>query len=693
MKKLLLMALAVLCLGQTPFGRGPYDGRGVYRNFGERRLGRVKLGRVPQSGPTFEYYPGNAALEAGIAALEPLLTIPGTGVSVAPKVRYKFDLASGNLDPWVYGSTLIATTAGGLVYQDGSPLLGSFDDSILFDDVGYFLGAVGTNLNAGTDDIIFELVAKVPASGNKEIILTSSNGIEFVQIHLSTDRKLTVKLDDGPTLKEVVSGAIDEGAWFHGIAFCDVSGSGQIYINGVASGAAVSLAALGALDPDDRIGLASRVGGAFGVSSNLAYVAMWHAPGYLDTHLQAAVAAERFAKLTGTFARIGEESQVPIVATRPSSAYLRKEVSSVSKLFLVHDNWMRIDQVSAITGYHSELARTNSILQSEDISTSWTEKDSGDTQSLNAIDFVNGETVADGNIADATDGDHGFTQVVTLTAGTWLWSVFPVAGDQTHVYLSNDTVANVTGYFQISDCSEGTIGAGVLFSIAEDYGGGRCRFTIAFTGTAAPHTLAMQTAEADNDKIFAGDGATVNTYFAGMMLEKGGDLSSYIATTTIAVTRAVDLMRFDGLANIGGVGSNREGSATVSFSLPDKDLSEGLIYRMATLNDGGANADAVTFESEAATGFFRIVSDSAEGAARVATGTTDGQTGTRQETHFVWQEDLLELYLGGILEGTSTSSFTAPDDLDQIHVGMSNPSLHQGATIERLRIFPAPRGP
>ena len=384
------------------------------------------------------------------------------------------------------------------------------------------------------------------------------------------------------------------------MCFIDRSGSGQWYVNGAASGAAVDISSRSAtMTSTQKLTFGLNSSGGNNHDEAIAYYAMWQREAWLDTHLQASLAQERSQRLTGLHPQ-GKGTLLANVLSRSSSKTFEKATAGVTKLYTVGDNWVPVsridhnaDSTADTIGIDIEDTEANSIIQSEDVGTSWTEVDAGDTQSLNAIAAPDGETTADGNIADATDGQHGFTQAVTLTAALWTISVHAKAGDQTHLYLSDDTVANADIYADLSDCTAGTVGAAVRDSFVFDYGNGWCRVGITFTGTAAAHTIRIASAAADTDDTFAGDAATVNTYFWGMQGESKDHLTSYIATTTTATTRTADNLQYkmdDG--NMGGVGSNLAISLAVDFWFISFDSSAA--KQVFDLSDGGSNNDHIS---------------------------------------------------------------------------------------------------
>jgi hypothetical protein len=174
--------------------------------------------------------------------------------------------------------------------------------------------------------------------------------------------------------------------------------------------------------------------------------------------------------------------------------------------------------------------QANLLRYSEDFSAAvWAQTDGTDVVAPDSIAAPDGESSGDSIAASATDTDHGWSQVATLTAVDHVLRVWAKAGDKDWVYLSDDTIASCTAYFDLANGLVGTVGAAATATI-EQWPDGWYRCSITFSGTAAAHTFKIQSANADGDKDFAGDGATANTYFWGAEVTQASNGSGYLAT-------------------------------------------------------------------------------------------------------------------------------------------------------------------
>jgi len=196
-----------------------------------------------------------------------------------------------------------------------------------------------------------------------------------------------------------------------------------------------------------------------------------------------------------------------------------------------------------------EGASTNKCLQSEDLSTTWST--AACAVSANAIDAPDGTTTADGVVSTATDVYHYVDQYITDSATEVVASVFCKAGDKDWLRIlvqlldsSNNSLLTVIAYVDAANGTVGTVSNGSLTLIECADGWYRCNLICdEYTGgtTVNRVRIALGPASADGDTSFTGDGSTVNTYFWGAQVEEMPFSTSYIPTTTAAVTRAKDV--------------------------------------------------------------------------------------------------------------------------------------------------------
>ena len=233
---------------------------------------------------------------------------------------------------------------------------------------------------------------------------------------------------------------------------------------------------------------------------------------------------------------------------------------------------------STLLGYLAEGARTNLCLQSEVLdNASWTKTRS--TITANAVASPDGNTTADKIVEDATAGaSHQISQDITATAdANYAISMFFKAGERSWVRLLASNGANSFGrYFNIGTGALGTAtvagtGANVTSSIVA-YANGwyKCTIVGSVGSAVTTITLSVQMANADNGASYNGDGAS-GLYAWGAQFENNVSFaSSYIPTTTVAVTRNADVLTYPSANNVSDSAGTSYGElSTLWATCPD----------------------------------------------------------------------------------------------------------------------------
>ena len=221
------------------------------------------------------------------------------------------------------------------------------------------------------------------------------------------------------------------------------------------------------------------------------------------------------------------------------------------------DNQPRFDYdpvTLACKGLLIEESRANIALRSGDFgNVAWTKlRASVSTDQATSPD---GTTNADAFIEDSSLNSHLVysTTAVSLTSGTsYSLSLFVKANGRTQVRLATGSSAPWSGtspaaIFDISTQIISAKSATVAASSITDYGNGwyRCSLTsTAATATATSGPLQIQTCVAGATS-YQGDG-TSGLYIWGAQVEAGAFPTSYIPTTTAALTRNADVATMTG---------------------------------------------------------------------------------------------------------------------------------------------------
>jgi hypothetical protein len=178
-------------------------------------------------------------------------------------------------------------------------------------------------------------------------------------------------------------------------------------------------------------------------------------------------------------------------------------------------------------------------LQSEDFATTWTV--TGATVSTNATTAPSGTTTADKLEEDTSTGSHLVTQNITFTAVSHTASIFAKKAERDWIrVLFFDGTNTFSAFFNLNTGTVGTItGAGATASI-QNVGNGWYRCAVTATASAGSGSFAPRVALADNNSSYAGSTGS-GIFIWGAQLEAGAFPTSYIPTTTTALTRAADV--------------------------------------------------------------------------------------------------------------------------------------------------------
>lgn len=231
----------------------------------------------------------------------------------------------------------------------------------------------------------------------------------------------------------------------------------------------------------------------------------------------------------------------------------------------------------AMNGLLIEGSATNMLLQSNNFATSWTPFTVSIAQNAgtsidgtnNAVAVVSGAGLAYQDLYSCP-----FTSVGT----TYSFSVYAKAGAYAYLSLSDSAYAQLgLVTINLTNCS---VAAGVN-ATAQNLGNGWCRASTYFTASQASTCTSVSPLPSPgvntiNGGYFNGDGVS-GIYAYGAQLEAANSPSSYIPTTTTAVTRAADYCIN---TSIGGWFNSSDGSLQTEFmtaaAIPSLEAISGL---------------------------------------------------------------------------------------------------------------------
>lgn len=624
---------------------------------------------------------------AGVHRLNPALTI--NGVTVLPTLRYKGGDATATQWPaWGYGETLAIAGAGTApTLNTGSPLYGASDDSVRSNGDGS-VAATGKSYagsatlgNLGTDDVVVELIFEVAATTDyilgKGTIGEATAGKGWWVACISGALYFRIFA----AAMTSASTALTAGSIVHAIGFGDRSGSFQWYVDGAAAGAAAAISTQAAsVDNATAFNVFGFPNQQYNYTKRFMYVGIWQGAAWLDTHLQPTIAAARFAALMGG-PTVAQGSAVPDVMTRSTPTYVYKVVSGVLVPYYVGANWpamhSRVDSAGrTLVGVAPDIARTNYVKQSKTLNTTpWSPRGT----------CVVTEATAE---TEAPDGSMTANKIVGLKMNPTNDIFQTVAGLGAGSTLAPSMWIkriSTTGTLRI----RGISGPGVWTVNMASLPDGWVRLT---RGSPYVSVSVEWTADGAGGIYFVLDSAadTLSFYVWNVCVFTGLSEAANVAdivTTTAVVTRTVSNLRFPGLANLGGVGSEKQGAfrfkvlSTPAFTPPSA-------FALVGASDGGSAADsiAVTVGTD---GYVDVASAATGGAAGASVGPNINVCdGAIHDIVVSWSTNRLTCWVDGI-QGTVDSVVDIPDELDRLEVGQDCAGASQGGIlIGDVKVFP-----
>ncbi len=275
-------------------------------------------------------------------------------------------------------------------------------------------------------------------------------------------------------------------------------------------------------------------------------------------------------------------------------------VNSSGLVAVVSANSPRFDY-NAITlackGLLIEESRANQALSSDAFNAAnWVKTRT--TVTADAIVSPSGATDADKVVDTAVSGTHAVqtSTLLTISSVAYSGSVYAKAGERTWIVVGIGTTVSGIAYFNLSNGTIGTVTAGFTASITPA-GNGWYRCSVSGTISAANQSvMAIYLALANNSASYVGDG-TSGAYVWGAQLEAGSFPTSYIPTTTAAVTRNADVATITGTA-FSGIWRSGPGSilvralpSTVSGTRPLVQVDDATADNIIALRGNATNPE------------------------------------------------------------------------------------------------------
>ena len=334
-----------------------------------------------------------------------------------------------------------------------------------------------------------------------------------------------------------------------------------------------------------------------------------------------------------------------------------------------------------------EEQRTNLILQSENLSTTWTNVNT--SEAINVATAPDGTTTADKLIT--SNGVAGVSSYITQTvvksaaATTYTYSAFAKTGDAgtgTLQLLAVDTASSannaassfstVSGTITVAASVNGTFtnASSIITPLAD--GWYRCSLTFT-TGTETSINLRLY-----SRLPTTGDG-TRGILLWGAQLEVGTFPTSYIPTTTATVTRAADVASITG-TNFSSWYRQDEGTIFVEGATSASTASPILFQA----DDGTANERIQVRRNGTTNASSLLVTDG--GTTQANFSVTGYNANTIGKTCAMYSLNDFQLSFNGTL-GTADTNGTLPT-VDRAFIGSASSPVYANGPIKRLTYWP-----
>jgi hypothetical protein len=305
-------------------------------------------------------------------------------------------------------------------------------------------------------------------------------------------------------------------------------------------------------------------------------------------------------------------------ATSPANN-LSTRVNSLGFIERVNDNVPRLDYplggaVNGCAALLVEPSAVNSVLQSEAWNVSpWvaTSGSQGATVSGNVTASPDGTTNADKLVEAAVPGNHFCLQSLTLTSGTtYTASFFVKASERTRGRLRTSGSA---AYWDVDfNLTSGTVSGGTNPFI-QNFGNGWYRIGATFTANQASNTFILFLLDASGAVSYTGDG-TSGLFVFGAQIEVGSIATSYIPTTTQAITRGLDSVVKTGITSLIG-----QSEGTIYLELELRNSAAAMILFL----DVGGSSQYIRITKQATTNAFSVLVLNTSGSTTLFTSSSN----------------------------------------------------------------------
>jgi hypothetical protein len=272
---------------------------------------------------------------------------------------------------------------------------------------------------------------------------------------------------------------------------------------------------------------------------------------------------------------VAEDSTMRFTVSRNTTA---TRVNSSGLIDSVASGVPRIDWLGqSCPALLVEASGQNLCLQSEAIGiTSWSNTAVTASPNVSATLDPAGGNTAEKIIATAVSGNHFTTRAASTQVGQHTFSVFAKVAEYSFIRLQDFNTAKYNVWYDLVSGTANGTGASI-----QNYGNGWYRCIVTYDGSGASVANGLVGVPVSGGGVsYTGDG-TSGVYVWGAQLETGSVATTYIPTTTAAVSRAADVISASG-ALVSGLIGQMEGTVYAEFEI----RSDSTTRRLFGLSDG-----------------------------------------------------------------------------------------------------------
>jgi len=328
-----------------------------------------------------------------------------------------------------------------------------------------------------------------------------------------------------------------------------------------------------------------------------------------------------------------------------------------------------------------EEQRTNSLTYSDDFANAAWAKDECSV-TANAIVAPDGTLTGDIVIANTAALQHQVRQTITLAASTtYTISVYAKAGGENLIGIGvGGNVKPITTNFDLSTLTfsgDVSVGGTIVSKSFTPISNGWNRISLVFTTDSSGTVPNLARISPRGFALTPGDG-TSGVYIWGAQLEAGAFATSYIPTTTTALTRNADVASMTG-TNFSSWYNASEGTFVTQFTNRNP-----LINAVPVTANDNTNNNRIGFDVTS-TGFGRLVVDTA-GASQVLVGTAGLVAGGSAKMAGAYKVNDFAISKDGGAVSTDTNG-TVPT-VTQLQIGSRVSALFLNSYIQRIAYYP-----